>query len=131
MTDGTDDPDSPAAWAHLQRQDGWSKPEGATNDQAQLMATSMETWIAADPGALKAELGSKLREKALPPQKDLEARSPEEVFRALQTATKDAGRRRAYAKGRRSFQLLALVDPKELEQRLPHFRRLVATLRRP
>lgn len=36
------------AWRHLLRRDGWTRPSGAADDQAQLMVTTMETWLLAD-----------------------------------------------------------------------------------
>ena len=119
---------SASAWAHLQNQDGWQKPDEAEEDQAQLMVTCMETWIVADHAALKREYGKALQESALPPQTDLEKRSPQEIQQALEKATRDAGEKRMYRKGSRSFQLVAALDPPTLKTNLPHFRRLIETL---
>ena len=123
-------PDSSAAWAHLQREDRWQRPAAAQEDQAQLMVTCMETWILGDRGALRNAFGSALLESAPPPENDLEARSRDQVLEALRRATKAAGPRKTYDKGRRSFQLLAVADPQQLKQHLPHFRRLLETLHR-
>ncbi len=35
-------------WQHLEQSDGWSRPPGTADDQAQLMVTCMETWLLAD-----------------------------------------------------------------------------------
>ena len=40
-------------WDHLRQRDGWSRPEGGTDDQVLFMTTSMETWIVADRSALE------------------------------------------------------------------------------
>jgi hypothetical protein len=121
-------PQSPAAWHHLKRLDNWERPIGAQDDQAQLMVTCMETWLMADRPALLRVFGAGLQESALLPTSDLETRSREEVQGALENATKACGRAKVYSKGRRSFQVLGLVDPALLQRYLPHFRRFVATL---
>ncbi len=123
-------PDSPAPWAHLQTRDGWERPDGAANDQAQLMVTCMETWIMADRAALRGFFGSPLNLRALLPQQELESRSRQQVQVSLEGATKDCGPRRGYRKGPRSFQLLAQLDPAVLAAWLPHFHRFVDTLHR-
>lgn len=123
-------PDSPAVWEHLAARDRWERPQGANNDQAQLMVTCMETWIMADREALAAVFGHGLRKSALLPENGLESRNRDEVQQALENATKDCGRQKAYRKGRRSFQVLAQLSPATLGRLLPHFERFVRTLDR-
>jgi len=115
-------------WEHLKQRDGWTRPYGATADQAQLMVTCMETWIMADRGALAAFFGSELRERALLPVEKLEERPRERVQQSLSQATRDC--KNAYQKGTRSFQLLAQLDPEILKQHLRYFHRLIETLNR-
>jgi hypothetical protein len=64
-----------APWEHLAARDAWTRPEGAHDDQAQLMVTCMETWIAADRDALRRIFGQHLTLSALPPTAGLEARA--------------------------------------------------------
>jgi hypothetical protein len=123
-------PDSAAAWVHLKSRDNWDCPTGMKNDQAQLMVTCMETWIMADRKALHTVFGASLQTNALLPQYDLEARSRQDVHQALEHATRDCGRGKAYRKGSRSFQVLAQLDPETLNQHLLHFRRFITTLDR-
>jgi hypothetical protein len=123
-------PASRAAWAHLKARDNWSRPKGAASDQAQLMVTCMETWLMADREALRECFRSGLRENALLPEEGLESRARGQVQDGLEQATRDCGRDRAYRKGRRSFTVLACLDPDTLKQRLPHFARLLTTLNR-
>jgi hypothetical protein len=130
VTDADESPDSPAAWNHLSSRDGWSKPTGVANDQAQLMVTCMETWILADRRSLRSFFGAKIRPSALLPEHDPELRSREDVQRALENATRGCGRNKMYRKGSKSFQLLAELNPDALKERLPHFRRFLATLDR-
>lgn len=116
--------EQPTSWQHLQSRDGWAQPEGAEDDQAQLMVQCMETWCVADRRALHAFFGQHLRESALPPLNDLESRPKDDVHDALVDATRDCGRRKSYQKGKRSFELLGQLDPAELRERVPHFVRL-------
>lgn len=124
-----DDPDHSMAWEHLQARDGWERPAEVADDQAQLMVTCMETWIMADRAALRTVFGASLQESALLPVPDLEQYHRDTVQEALEHATRNCGRDRAYRKGRRSFQALAAVSPATLEH-LPYFRRFMATLAR-
>jgi hypothetical protein len=130
LVDSEDPVIAPVAWEHLLSRDGWERPVGAADDQAQLMVTCMETWIMADPAALRRAFGSQLQTSALLPQSDLEERPHDEVQDALEHATRNCGRDKAYAKGRRSFKVLAELDPQALRQYLPHFQQLIETLDR-
>jgi hypothetical protein len=121
-------PVTQSAWQHLQSRDGWEQPAGAEDDQAQLMVQCMESWCVADRSALRQFFGTSLRESALPPLNDLEARTKESVQDALINATRDCGRNRGYKKGKRSFELLGRLDPAELKRLLPHFARLCQML---
>ena len=117
------------AWEHLRSRDGWVKPTGAQDDHAHLMVQCMETWILADHKAVKDFFGQGFREGSLPPLNDLEQRSKGAVQESLVNASRDCGPRRKYEKGKRSFELLAQLDPGKLEC-LPHFSRLIAVLRK-
>lgn len=115
-------------WSHLARQDGWKKPRRAKDNQAQLMVQCMETWCVADREAMHGFFGHDLQESALPPLNDLEERSKNDVQRKLKHATRQCGDERMYRKGKRSFQLIAKLDPNVLKEHLPHFKRLCETL---
>lgn len=119
-------PNPSGAWAHLASSDGWKRPVEASDDQAQLMATCMETWLIADRRALHSYFPG-LNQDRLPPIEGLEGRPTEDVIEALKRATVSSGRGK-YDKGRHSFPVLGLVDPSRLELRLPHFRRFMETL---
>jgi hypothetical protein len=116
------------AWVHLQHRDGWTRPAGAEDAQAQLMVTCMETWVIADRTTLKEFFGQCLHEKALPPENNLETRLKEDVQAALENATRDCGRGRQYTKGKRSFELVSELTPDVLRGYLPHFQRLLIVL---
>ncbi len=121
-------PVSQPAWQHLRSRDGWERPAEAEDDQAQLVVQCMETWCVADRNTLREFFGDCLRENALPALNDLETRSKETVQKALADATHDCGQDRGYRKGKRSFELLAELDPAELKKHLPHFVRLCKML---
>ena len=116
------------AWRHLAQRGGRERrPRNAQDDQAQLMVTTMETWLIADRDALRAYFPG-INENALPPNSELESRRKSDVIddglrRATQRSSKGA-----YHKGNHSFDLLGRVAPDELRRRLPHFQRFVAAL---
>ncbi|MEE8386170.1 MAG: DUF4276 family protein, partial [Dehalococcoidia bacterium] len=107
---------------------GWKQPQDTNDDQAQLMVQCMETWCLADRDALKRFFRDGLQESVLVPHDNLEQRSKADVQQALERATRECGRDRSYRKGRRSFQLIAELDPRTLKSRLPHFARLCEVL---
>ena len=117
-------------WDHLKSRDGWERPAGAEDDQAQMMVTCMETWIMADHEALRKVFGAHLRESALFPVEGLERRSRQDLLAALKNATEECGRGKGYDKGRRSFQILAELDPETLKENLSYFCRFSETLER-
>ncbi|HNY35447.1 MAG TPA: DUF4276 family protein [Methanothrix soehngenii] len=67
----SEDPIALGPWEHLKVRDKWDRPAGAEDEQAQMMATCMETWIMADHEALRKVFGSCLRHRALFPISDL------------------------------------------------------------
>lgn len=126
----SEEPVTTSPWDHLKSRDGWDSPAGAEDEQAQMMVTCMETWIMADREALRNVFGAHLREGALLPQIDLEKRSRQDLLDALKNATEECGRGKRYDKGRRSFQILAELNPETLKESLSYFRRFIETLDR-
>ena len=113
-------------WQHLNDHDGWKKPDGASDEQVLFMTTCMETWIVTDRTTLRDHYGSKLQESALPALSDLESRSRGEVQQKLARATRNCTT--AYAKGKRSFDVLGKLSPAVLKTHLPSFERDVRIL---
>lgn len=97
-------PDMENTWEHLTKRDGWARPDGATDSQALLMTTSMETWILAGC-------------TSIPASASLEKRDRKEVLDRLGKELP------GYKKGKQSFRFLAQVDPEKLAP-LPSFRRV-------
>ena len=91
-------------WGHLRRRDGWDAPPGATNQQVLLMATCMETWIAADKSALSSHYGQCLQQSALPADYNLESKERDTVQDSLSHATRNCTG--PYEKGKKSYELL-------------------------
>ena len=118
--------DPEAVWEHVSDHDGWNRPDGTSDEQLLFMTTCMETWIVADRTTLKDHYGSRLQESALPALSDLESRSRQEVQDKLSHATRNC--RNAYAKGKRSFDVLGKLSPPALTEHLPSFRRNVRIL---
>ena len=117
------------AWKHLAEVTtvgAWEKPDDAADDQVLFMTTCMETWIVADRAALREHYKRNLNENPLPHTNGLESRPRHEVQQALETATKNCNN--AYAKGKRSFEILEKLDPAVLRQHLPSFERVVRIL---
>lgn len=108
-------------WDHLKKRDDWNRPAEAHNEQVLFMTTSMETWIVADPGTLREHYGHLLQESALPALNNLEQRDRHEVHDKLVHATRNCTN--AYAKGKRSFEVLEKINPEALAS-LPSFERL-------
>lgn len=117
-----------AEWAHLTARDGWVRPPNVGDDDAFLMICCMETWFLADREALKRYFHDCWRDNALPQWPDLEAVSKEMVFEKLSLATAGCGKQ-SYAKGKRSFEILKVIDPATVEEKCPGAKRLLDRLR--
>ncbi|NCC53717.1 MAG: DUF4276 family protein [Spartobacteria bacterium] len=107
------------AWDHLRARDGWIAPDGSDDEQVLLMVTCMETWIVTDRTVLQDHYGDRLQESALPAPGNMETRTRNAVQDALIHATRKCSN--AYAKGKRSFEILAKLDPSVLREHLSGF----------
>lgn len=117
--------DVEAPWAHLEARDGWTRPSGAEDNNAFLMVSSMETWIAADPQAVQLQFGPHVRLSELPSVVAIEARTPASILAALKAATTHCPS--PYVKGYISFAVLGRTSPGQLSQ-LPAFARMIRIL---
>jgi hypothetical protein len=114
-------------WDHLKQRDGWVQPTGASDEQVLFMTTCMETWIISDRDALREHYGADLRENALPALQDMESRDRHAIQDAIVHATRNC--KNAYQKGKRSFEVLAKLQPAELRKHLPSFVRCERVLK--
>jgi len=126
LIDSEDPPaDIEKTWDHLKIRDGWEKPTGAGDEQVLFMTTCMETWIVADKEVLKEHFLRNFQESALPKPYNLESQHRHDVHDKLERATRNCSN--AYAKGKRSFELLGKLNPSALSA-LPSFSRMVRIL---
>ena len=96
-----------------------STPDGADDEQVLLMVTCMESWIVTDRKTLRSHYGSKLQASALPALDNMETRDRDSIQQALSHATRNC--KNAYTKGKRSFEVVAALDPSALRPHLPSF----------
>ena len=116
-----------STWEYLRDNDGWSQPHGADANQAYLMVQAMEAWLVVDRDALHGYFGRGFNENRLPGQSE-----PEQIpLNRLESSLKDAsaGCSRQYAKGTVSFEILGLVDARNVEERCSHAKALFDYLR--
>jgi hypothetical protein len=122
--------DNATSWSHLKSNDGWTKPQAATDDHAHLMVQCMEIWFLADVNFLQRFYGHQFRSTALPKQADLEKITKADLFNALKQATKYCENKGEYHKGRHSFKILEEIDPQMVRQRSIFAKRLIEDLLR-
>ncbi len=91
------------------------------------MATSMETWVAADLAALEIKFFNCLNKSKLPSLHLIEQQDRKTVFKKLTDATatcKNGG----YHKGSSALEIIALLSPDALRKHLLEFRRFEGIL---
>ena len=111
---------------HLALNDGWDL-QGIDKDTVHLMVQTMETWIVADPDALKKYYGRGFRKNVLPSRKNFEEVSKERITEALNRATQETQKGK-YKKIQHARNLLQQIDTLTVRQRCPHCERLFETL---
>lgn len=117
-------------WAHLKHRDGWEKPASCGEQDAFLMVCCMETWFLADQEGLERFFRDCWRDNAVPKWPDLESVPKVDVFDKLAKATAGCGKK-GYAKGKRSFEILKVIDPVKVEEKCLGAKRLFDRLRTP
>ena len=114
-------------WAHLAENDKWTKPAGASDDDAHLMVQCMESWFVADPDALAAHFGRGFNADKLPGDSDVEEVVKSDILGGLEAATKKSGG--GYRKVRDGFALIGIICPFRVAERAPHAKRFFDALR--
>ena len=114
-------------WQHLNNRDGWSRPDGATDDQCHLMVQIMESWFLADGDALKEFYGQGYRQNALPQNPQIERIAKDDVLDGLDRAAQNTSKR-GYDKGSHSFEILAKLDAEKVKIASPHAKRFIESL---
>ncbi|MDE2785827.1 MAG: DUF4276 family protein [Chloroflexota bacterium] len=100
---------------------------GAAN-RAFFMVQKMEAWFMADRNALRNHFGAGFRESALPPNRNVEEVSIQDIDNALRNATRDCAKQR-YRKGRDDAGLLNRLNPATVYNACPNFALLINHLR--
>lgn len=113
---------------HLRDRDGWDLSFTGENT-VHLMVQTMETWIVADPAALKSYYGNKdFKVEKLPSAPDLETVPKADVESSLREATTGTQKGR-YQKIKHASDLLKRIDVERVKNRCSHCRRLFDKLR--
>jgi hypothetical protein len=115
------------SWAFLKASDGWDRPQGVAEDQAQLMVQCMEAWFLADGEALARFYGQGFVRGALRGRTNIEQVPKNDVIQALERASR-ATQKGKYHKTRHAFALLAQIDVEQVRARSERARRLFDTL---
>lgn len=113
---------------HLRDRDGWNLSFTGENT-VHLMVQTMETWIVADPAALKSYYGNKdFKVEKLPSAPDLETVPKADVESSLREATEKT-QKGCYQKIKHASDLLKKINAATVKKRCYHCRRLFDTLR--
>lgn len=116
------------SWQHLKSVDRWSKPRGATDDEAHLMVQCMESWFLADVESLTGYYYEEgFRRNALPANPQIEQVPKRDVVRGLRNATRRT-QKGGYDKRAHGFQILPKLDPTRVRERSPRAERLCRIL---
>lgn len=92
------------------------------------MVQVMESWLLADRATLKTFYGPGFHEESLPSNPRIERIAKADVLDGLARATRKTSKG-PYDKGPTSFDILAEVDPSNVERSAPHAKRFLDTLR--
>ncbi len=116
-------------WDHLQarHQHRFQRPTNADDESAFMMVQAMETWFVADPPALQRFFDSSLDTSVFQKLPPLETILNADALSTLRQATLRC--RRHYSKGRRSYGILAEIDPQQVAAACPHADQLLQYLR--
>ncbi|MBB5022858.1 DUF4276 family protein [Desulfurispira natronophila] len=114
-------------WKHVFARDGWEKPTKATEEELHFMVVCMESWFLADTDGLARFFGPKFEIGKLPKNPNLEAIAKDDLYTALEKATKNTTKG-TYGKGRHSFKVLLCLDGQKVRQHGKHTRELFSCL---
>lgn len=119
------------SWGHVKNRvgDGWTRPQGASDDQLHFMVQAMEAWFYADKEALQQYYKNDFHVRAMSPRTDVEDIPKAELFLGIRQATKDC-RKGEYSKGAHSFEILSKIDPARVRRSSAHADRLLSVLDR-
>jgi hypothetical protein len=113
-------------WEHLAENEGWTNPN-CPDDQCHLMVQIMESWIIADPSALRMYYGPRFILKEIPVNDNIEILDKSTVYDALKRATRRT-EKKGYHKIRHASELLKQMDPTKVRIKAEHCDRLFKIL---
>jgi hypothetical protein len=113
---------------HLQARDSWKFSQQIADEQVHLMVQCMENWFLADTTTLSEFYGQGFQTSALPKAPLVESIAKQDVFAALEQATRHTKTKKSYSKGGHSFAILARIDPNKVRKAAPHVERLLTYL---
>ncbi len=116
-------------WAHLKKQDGWTKLSDVLDTQAHLMVQVMETWFLADVAELETFFGKDFKSAQLPKSKNIESLSKKDIIQSLKKASEKT-QKGEYGKGAHSFDILENIDPQKVTDASKWANRLFEVLRK-
>lgn len=98
-----------------------NRPPGALDDDLHFMVQSMESWLAADPGALRTHYGPQFDTASVESlrRRGVESLSPNEAVDAIRTAARKCPNRK-YRKSVDCPAILEIVDPARVRQHSNH-----------
>ena len=100
---------------------------GTSDAHVHLMVEAMEAWIVAGAVALKRYYGQNFQVSALPRARNVETVPKQQLFAALDAATRNTQKGR-YHKTHHAPELVEILSPSTVRQRAPHCDRLFVTL---
>ena len=117
-------------WEYLRIGDQWIKPNNAKDSDCHLMVECMEAWLIADPDALAAYFQQGFSPSHLPASThQLEDIPKQDLYRALELATKHTKTKGVYDKGTHSFKLLKLINPLKVIERSAWAHRFICEIK--
>lgn len=116
-------------WEFLlfRKDDRWSSPADAANDDIHLMVQCMEAWFLTDKDALARYYGQGFTATALPGDPGVEQIPKDDVLQGLRNATRHT-QKGEYDKGEISFRILAVIAPDKVTKASPHASRFIQHL---
>jgi len=119
-------------WQHVKNRqgDGWVKPVNVADNELHFMVVCMESWFLADKKSLASYFGQGFNMNVLPKHSDIELISKHDIYHGLCQATKGT-QKGEYGKGKHSFEILALIDPRQVRLNSPYADRFLAALENP